>query len=695
MAFDQTIFQQIVETMNEGLLVVDTASVVLFANSAAANCLGQSVQSLLDKRCPLSFVANQTIEREMKGSQGKTAVLQIKATGIDWHDQPATLLTVSDITEQRRMAEYTRHVTLLSDITRAAMNNLGQHDLLQMLADRLGELHRADGCFLTLWDEAQQTAVLGAAYGPLKHLYPQLFANNTLRRLLGHEQKPIAIHDIRKSRFFSKKRIQKLPVHSMLLLPLTLHEQHIGTVVLLFVRAVQFSDEMLVQIQQAAEQVTLVLAKERLMDETKVRSQDLEALATVSIDLRASRRVAEMLPLILQTADLANETMSCIFWLDAEKERLNVTGCYPQAATPMPESVPNIGILHHVLENQRPYLTEHLADDPLATDFLLAIGPFRATYSNIFLPLQAEGRNGVGVLQVGLLTERDFSDREIRLLTAVTEIAVSAFQRTLLLQTLEERVQERTQELADANQKLRQLDRLRAKFVTDMSHELRTPVTTFQLYLDLIERAPPDKQDRYFSILRTQTERLARLIEKALTLSRVDITADSPVFDLVDFHEIVETAVSTYVPSAEGKAIQLHLVSEASLPYLHGSQSHLRMMVGEILDNAIQYNLAGGDIWVAVALDKTEQHLSLLVEDSGRGVAEREIPHLFDRFYRGEDIAQLGVPGTGLGLSIVKEVVALHEGTIVIRPRDGGGTAVFVSLPLQQERVAEAALQQD
>lgn len=683
MAFDQAIFQHIVETTKDGLLVVDSANKIVFANPAAAACLSQTTDDLVDAECQLPFAETQAVEHELICPTGRMVVLEIKTAVTTWHGEPAHLLTLYNITQYRRIAEHTRYVTLLGDITRAAIGNLSRQELLQMLADRLGELHRADGCFLTLWDDERQTAVLGATFGPLETLYPRLFTNNVLMRFIGQERVPLAIQDVKQSRYFSKEQTRKLPIHSLLLLPLTLHEQYLGVIVLLFQQSRSFTDAVLARAQQAAEQTTLVLAKEKLVKEIQRRSYDLESLAIVSAELRSSRQVADMLMPILQTADLVEQTISAIFLLDVERDIITVAGCHPSVSFADARPYPKAGILEHVITNQRPYLTQRLANDSLANQLLEAAEQLEHTRCNIFLPLQSESTDIVGVLYVGLLEKRDFTNREIGLLTAVTEIAVSAFQRTLLLETLEARVDERTHELASANQKLLQLDRLRAKFVTDMSHELRTPVTTFQLYLDLLDRSPPEKRERYLSILRTQTTRLTRLIEKALALSQVDITQAMVDFDVVDFNEVVKTAVHTYRPSAEGKQLALHMVTDPTLPYVSGSKPHLLALVSEILDNAIHYNKPKGNIWVSTV--KNERQLELTIADNGIGVVGNDLEHLFERFYRGENTAQLNVPGTGLGLAIVREIVEMHYGDALVRERRGGGTAVSVWLPFPDD----------
>jgi signal transduction histidine kinase len=596
------------------------------------------------------------------------------------------------MTQQRHIAHHTRTVSLMGDITRAALGNVPRQQLLQMLADRLGELHQAEGCFLALWHEELQTAVLGAAFGPFKNLFPKLLTSNAmpLPYLVRQENSPLIIPDIRHSRFFSAALARRLPIRALLALPLALHNEHLGAIILLFAQPQSFTGETIAQAQQSAAQTSLVLAKEKLLAEMQQRSVELESLAQTSASLRGATRLADMLPPIVQLAHLENEAMSILFLVEPGQQELIVAGWYPEAMVLHHVRQDRVGVLEHLLASGHIYLTQQLADDALASELLPLADKLAEAQSNLFLPLHTEENVALGVLYVGLCAPRDFTDREIRLLTAVAEIAVSAFHRALILESLEQRVEQRTRELGKANDKLHQLDRLRSKFVNDMSHELRTPVTTLRLYLDLLERSQPDKIGRYVGILKKESERLSKLIDKALALSRLDFSWEQVALEKVDFNGVVQAAVNVYQVSAETAVLTL---TETLCPLpllLSGSPSHLEQMVAELLDNAIRYTKQGG-ITVTTTVAANGQEACFTISDSGTGVAAAETPHLFDRFYRGEQTGQYNVPGVGLGLSLVQEIVALHQGRIEIESEVGVGTAVTIYLPLITTSTAIAA----
>src|SRR5690606_38319977 len=155
----------------------------------------------------------------------------------------------------------------------------------------------------------------------------------------------------------------------------------------------------------------------------------------------------------------------------------------------------------------------------------------------IYAPLQA-GTQSTGVVSVMNRPERPLEEDDLGLLMAMAEIAGSALHRAGLMETLEQRVVERTRELAEANERLKELDRLKSKFVSVVSHELRTPITSLSLYLDLIERGSPERSERYWAVLRKQTERLNQLIEDILSLSRLQMGKALTAMAPVDLNEL-------------------------------------------------------------------------------------------------------------------------------------------------------------
>jgi PAS domain S-box-containing protein len=243
---------------------------------------------------------------------------------------------------------------------------------------------------------------------------------------------------------------------------------------------------------------------------------------------------------------------------------------------------------------------------------------------------------------------------------------------------LEERVAQRTAELAAANERLTELDRLKSKFVSDVSHELRTPVTSLSLYIDLLDHGKPEKRDFYVTQLKSQMARLRNLIEDILDLSRLERDRDDSRRAPVDINVIVEHVSAMERGAAEVAGLMLASEIADNLPPVMARPDQLTRAITNLVSNAIKYTPRG-----SIQVRTYAQHDRVCVEvaDTGLGIPADELPHLFDRFYRGRQVAQSTIPGTGLGLSIVKEIVESHGGTVEVDSEHGRGSTFRIWLP--------------
>ncbi len=231
---------------------------------------------------------------------------------------------------------------------------------------------------------------------------------------------------------------------------------------------------------------------------------------------------------------------------------------------------------------------------------------------------------------------------------------------------------------------LRALERLKSQFVTNVSHELRTPITTIKLYLALLRRSSPEKWEEYLDALEQETERQVRLVEDILQLSRIDAGRLELKPRPVSLNELAEVAVVSYRALAQDGGLTLeHLLCERELVAL-ADPEQMTWVLNNLLVNAIQYTSAGGRIEVSTGKEEAAGRVWAVVKvaDTGIGIPEGELPHIFDRFFRGEEPRKMQVPGTGLGLAIVKEVVELHGGRVAVESQLGEGTTFTIWLPI-------------
>jgi PAS domain S-box-containing protein len=251
--------------------------------------------------------------------------------------------------------------------------------------------------------------------------------------------------------------------------------------------------------------------------------------------------------------------------------------------------------------------------------------------------------------------------------------------------TLEERVQERTLELEAANARLTELDRMKSRFIADVSHELRTPLSVLNTRVYLLERSGEDKRAEYLQGLREQIERLSQFVTNVLDLSRIEGDRHQLVMQPLALNPLVSQVVESLRPRAEDAGLELRWQAGAELRPIRGNSERLGQVITNLVSNALKYTRAG-HVSITTGLEPSGERAWLRVEDTGIGIPPEDLPHIFDRFYRAQNVSQLTIAGTGLGLSITKEIVEMHGGEIALESTVGVGTTVTVWLPLAAGR---------
>ena len=243
--------------------------------------------------------------------------------------------------------------------------------------------------------------------------------------------------------------------------------------------------------------------------------------------------------------------------------------------------------------------------------------------------------------------------------------------------------------LAEQNERLRELDRLKDEFVSLVSHELRTPLTAIRGYIELLlEDLDPSEgsRRRYLEIVDRNSHRLLDLVNDLLFLAQVEAGKLAIERKPIDLGKVVEECIETSSPAADSLGIQLtaHL---GRVPKLEGDRARLAQMLDNLVSNALKFTPEGGR--VDVRLDARDGAAVLEVEDTGLGIPADEQGQLFERFFRSSNATQSAIPGSGLGLTITKAIVERHGGRIEVESTEGAGTTVRVSLPLGVVREAE------
>jgi len=227
---------------------------------------------------------------------------------------------------------------------------------------------------------------------------------------------------------------------------------------------------------------------------------------------------------------------------------------------------------------------------------------------------------------------------------------------------------------------IRQLENMRRDFVANVSHELRTPIAIIKGYAETLMDGALEKQQlasRFVSIIYSHAERLAALVGDLLTLSQLESGSLPLETREVRLPELVGHVASLLESKSQEKKIRVDLSGLGEAPTVLADPGRLEQILVNLLDNAIKYTPAGGSVSLSVAVEANLVRIG--VHDTGIGIPQRDLPRIFERFYRVDTARSREEGGTGLGLSIVKHLVQMHGGTVSV---DSGrqGTSFFFTL---------------
>ncbi|HXY42898.1 MAG TPA: PAS domain-containing sensor histidine kinase [Acidimicrobiales bacterium] len=242
----------------------------------------------------------------------------------------------------------------------------------------------------------------------------------------------------------------------------------------------------------------------------------------------------------------------------------------------------------------------------------------------------------------------------------------------------------------DENQRLVELDRVKASFLAEISHELRTPLTSILSFTELLRdgvgRDEPGEQVEFLDVITRNADRLLRLVDDLILLDRAETGILPFEWGTFDVPSLVEAAVTTFSRQAQSKQISLESnLGEGVL--IAGDAQRIAQLLDILLSNAIKFTPEGGR--VSVNATPSEDHWFISVADTGIGVPQAERESLFERFYRASNARAARIPGSGLGLSVARAIAELHGGEISISSGDSGGAVVLVSLPVGFPRDAQ------
>ena len=236
----------------------------------------------------------------------------------------------------------------------------------------------------------------------------------------------------------------------------------------------------------------------------------------------------------------------------------------------------------------------------------------------------------------------------------------------------------RANELAQAYQKLAEQEFARREFLTNVAHELRTPLMVASGYLQMMQKGTMDKEQLSTGVdaISRNVQQIVSLVNDILFLQEMELVL--PEFQAVDMNQVAQTAVDKYISKAEERNVALRFIPSPNLSPVSGDSKSLERALMALLDNAIKFSPKGGD--VEIRFEEKGSDVFVSVADQGIGIAEENMPRIFDRFYHLEKQDDDLFGGIGLGLSIIRQVIEQHHGKFDVKSKLGEGSTFTFSL---------------
>ena len=514
-------------------------------------------------------------------------------------------------------------------------------------------------------------------------------------RLMGMERRPVHSADILSDPRFSLPEIYRRELfRSALAVPMLKENELIGAITAHRREARPFTEQEINLLSTFANQAVIAIENVHLFQELQARTSDLaqsveelKALGEVSQAVSSTLDLQTVLTTIVSHAvRLSGTDTGAICEFDEQSQEYLLQSTYgvsdelvqaiEEVRVPLGETV-----LGRAIARREPAQVADVLEDPSypLRDIVHRMG-VRAVLA---LPLMREG-TVVGALVVGRKMPGQFPREIVDLLQTFAAQSVLAIQNARLFRDIEEK----RYQLEGANERLKELDKMKSDFVSNVSHELRTPLTGIKGSVDIMLRGAvgqlSERQTRYLSRIKSNTDRLARLIKDLLDLSRIEARRIDFRPSHVPLVPLVKEVLESLRPVAEEKKINLEVASPDYDITAWADRDKITQVLINLIDNAVKFTLPQGKVTVTVDRDGAEG-IEISVLDTGPGIPPEERNKIFDEFYQITQPGKGKTKGTGLGLAISKKLVEMHGGRIGIKSEIGKGSTFYFNLPAQNE----------
>jgi len=498
--------------------------------------------------------------------------------------------------------------------------------------------------------------------------------------VLDHKE-PLICRDVLKDPRFplTHKRYKNVGLRSYVILPLMVKGKALGALNLGSLKPRCYGKKEIAILSPVAEILSLAIENSNLYQESERReeiqkllkelSQDITSLAIDSLLKKLTEKVREVFKVdICEVRVLKGDKWSL----------MGISGVDPNLV-PFSLDVTVYGRLEWIIENRRPLMIpDSIQEGSLPPgETVKALG----VRGYLGVPLFSRGGEVIGVLRALTYQPREFAQEEVDLIQQLANGAAVAIENARLF----EEVQKKSQELEEAY-------KTKSSFLNTMAHELRTPlnvlIATMQLFRDGFYGALSEKHITGFEPMERNARNLLDLISGILELARLEAKRVPLQIEEFLFKEIIDEFESSFMPLVREKGLELRFRLDDPMIKLKTDKSKIKAIIQNLLGNAVKYTDNGKiEVRVSALLDgqasgSQGKSLSILVRDTGIGIKESDLPHIFQAFYLAEGVSRRKYPGSGLGLSIVERLLEMLGGNIQAQSEWGKGSTFTVTLPL-------------
>lgn len=504
-------------------------------------------------------------------------------------------------------------------------------------------------------------------------------------------RKPVHIPDVQAEPHYGGAAV-RTGVRTLLAVPMLRMDVAIGVIIVVRDVAEPFTQTQINLVTTFADQVVIAVENVRLFQELQSRTTDLsrsvgelKALADVSRAVNSTLDLQAVLTSVVSHAvALSGADSGAICEVDEDKQEFLLRATYrlsEELVQAIQEERIPLGktVLGRTIASTKPVQLADVLDEPeYPLQDVIARMEMRALLG---VPLVREGKV-IGALIVGRKAAGEFPQRTVDLLQTFAEQSVLAIQNARLFRD----IKEQRQQLEVANQRLKDLDKLKSDFVANVSHEFRTPLTAVEALtenmLDGLTGQLNDKQLRYIRDIKASADRLARLIDDLLDLSIIESGRMEMKAQSLSISSLLRDVTDTLMPVALEKQIQLDAGPVNGELSAWADRDKIVQVLTNLISNAIKFTPGGGRINVGVEKAATGW-VQVSVTDTGPGIARSEATRIFDEFYQAIQPDDNKSKGAGLGLSISKKLVEMHGGRIWVESEPGRGSCFFFTLPME------------